>query len=113
MGVWPGVDEPTTRMAEIEHRLADLRAEETRRYWRWYRWLGFTILLGLLNAGVVLAIQHTGAAAYVLGVGLALTFTAFVRAAFLFRVWWPLGTEKSRLLRERLRLQRSLAKRMR
>ena len=113
MGEWPAVDEPTMRMAEIEQRLADLRAEETRRYWRWYRWLGFTILLGLLNAGAVLAIQHTGAAPYVLGVGLALTFTAFVRAAFLFGAWWPLGTEKSRLLRERLRLQRSLGKRMR
>lgn len=107
------MDEPTTRMAEIEHRLAELRAEETRRYWRFTRWLVYSIALGLMNAIVVVAIRHTAAAPYVLAVGLTLAFVAFGRAVWLAGVWWPLGTEKSRLPRERFRLQRSLSKRMR
>ena len=63
------------------------------------------------NAAVVLAIRHTAAAPYALGVGLTLAFVAFGRSVWLLGVWWPLGTEKSRLLRERFRLKRSLGMR--
>ncbi|MHB1501018.1 MAG: hypothetical protein ACYCYK_07605 [Candidatus Dormibacteria bacterium] len=104
-------DEKVSRLSDIEHRLADLRAEETRRYWHFTRWLVYSILLGLVNAIVVVAIRHTAAAPYVLAVGLTLAFVAFGRAVWLAGVWWPLGTEKSRLLRERFRLKRSLGMR--
>ena len=94
-------------LAAINHRLEEMRAEESRQWWHWYRWIGYSILLMVLTTGIVLLLRHTAALWYVFGVGFALIFAAIGRAVYLLGVWWPLGTEKSGLIRRKYKLKRA------
>ncbi len=94
-------------LASIDQRLEEMRADESRQWWHWYRWIGYAILLMVLTTGTALLLRHTAALWYVFGVGLALVFSALGRAIYLLRVWWPLGTEKSALVRRKYKLNRA------
>ena len=94
-------------LATINHRLEEMRAEESRQWWHWYRWIGYSILLAALTIGVGLLLRHTAAVWYVAGLGFASSFAAIGRGAYLLRVWWPLGTEKSGLMRRKYKLKRA------
>ena len=93
-------------LATINHRLEEIRAEESRQWWHWYRWIGYSILLLVLTTVIVLLLRHTAAVWYVFGLGFALIFAAIGRGAYLLRVLWPLGTEKNSLMRRRYKLKR-------
>ena len=94
-------------LATIDHRLEEMRAEESRQWWHWYRWIGYSILLMVLTIGVGLLLRHTAVVWYVAGLGFALSFAAIGRGIYLLRVWWPLGTEKSALMRRKYKLKRA------
>lgn len=98
-------DQSPSRLALVESRLDSIRQDETRGYWRWYRWLAYTVLVGLVTLVAVLLLRRTSLALFSLSLGLVAVFATFIRAVVLIAVWWPLGTEKSRLLREKRQLR--------
>lgn len=93
------------RVAEINSRLEAIRTEESSGFFGFYRWMWFGV--AILLVGVFGGIALKGVATQVLllcgGVGFVLCMTRYF---LLLRRWWPVGSERSRLLQERRRLMR-------
>lgn len=98
---------PEERLAEINTGLEAIRAEENSGFYGFYRWMWLGVAFFLV--GILVGLTQRGLTTQLLflcgGVGFVVCMARYL---VLFRRWWPVGTERSRLLKERRRLIQAL-----
>ncbi|MGC1184676.1 MAG: hypothetical protein WBA31_05925 [Candidatus Dormiibacterota bacterium] len=98
--------DPRRRLEEVDARLAAIAPEETRDFWGYYRWLGYSIAIILPMVGLTYLLRHSILWIVTLGLGALGSAVCITRVIILLHRAWPVAIERQRLKQEQYRLRK-------